>query len=158
MRLTLATSLLFTDDGVYGTTGHHDARSPVFRPGYYQIEDCQDEFAVEDSCYGVWHEAFPKEWVPYPDSTSTTEVPIFDPDTLFTAVHYLGAPLDTAKTYLLHSYSCNGDTCHDILYREFDHGVVFARYGACADIMQDEGEGENYVPYQWIHVNLDGCR
>ncbi len=157
MRLTLATSLLFTDDGVYGTTGRHEARSPVFRPGYYQIEDYQDEFAVEDSCYGVWHDAFPKEWVPYPDPTDTDTVPILDPDTLFTAVHYLGAPLDTAKTYFLHSYSCDGDTCHDILYREFDHGVVFAHYGACAIVTQDEGEGggEDYVPYQWIHVNLD---
>lgn len=111
---------------------------------------------MEDSCYGVWNDSFPKFWPHYPDSSSPDTIPVFEPDTLFTAVHYLGAPVDTVKTYFLHSYDCNGDTCYDILYREYDHGVVFAHYGTCSVIIRGKGGyGGDYIPYQWVDVNLD---
>jgi len=131
VRLTLANSLLFTDNGFYGTTGRWTTRSPVFDPGMYWIEDYYDEYAVEDSCYGLWSDAVPKDSVNYPDSTSETKVIVFDRDTLFTATHYLGAPIDTVKIYYPHDYDCEGETCYDLLYREFDHGVAFAHYGTC---------------------------
>jgi hypothetical protein len=154
MRLTLGTSLLFTDHGAMGVSGEWLTRSPVFA-GQDSIEDYYDEFAVEDSCYGPWNTHFPK------DSISVNYVDFVE-DTLFSAMHYLGAPLDHAKIYYPHYYTCSDDTCYDLAYREFDHGLVVVHYGLCAAIGGgDYGEGSDPdtlgpdSAYKWVLVDLD---
>jgi hypothetical protein len=155
MRLTLGTSLLFTDHGTFGVVGDWEARSPIFDKDF-TIEDYYDEFAVEDSCYGPWNDAFPKDTLDLEN-----QIVNFDEDTLFTAMHYLGRPLDNVKVYTLHSYQCEAGTCHDIYYREFDHGLVVVHYGSC-QVIGDSGEGSepdslypDSEPYRWVYVNTD---
>jgi hypothetical protein len=145
MRLTLGVSLLFTDNGFYGTTGQANSRSPVFDTTYV-IEDYQDEYAVDDSCYGAWNSHFPKEIL-------EPGLPVFDEEHLFDSIYHLGAPLDTVKTYTAHHFERNDTTYHDIFYREFDHGLAVAHFGTCA-LMRWPIEGES-IPYQWVSVGID---
>jgi hypothetical protein len=149
MRLTMGTSLVFTDWGLYGTMGNRTSRSPVFNPRY-RIEDYYDEYAVGDSCFGAWSDSFPKDWEVYPPADSI-EVPVFEEDHLFESVHYLGEPLGEAKTYTAHSFVRGDSTFHDIFYREFDHGLVLVHYGSCARTRY----GMNVVPYEWVWVGFD---
>lgn len=129
MRLTLAISLIASNSGSMGVRGHDitsSTRTPLYASLYnleegeeVTIEDFYDEHAVDYWGRGCRNSAFPIE----------------DEDAVRDARHYLGQPLVTdpfpdqlpnelpfPKWYRGH---------WDIVYREYDHGLVIAHLGIC---------------------------
>jgi hypothetical protein len=118
MRLTLAISMIVTTEaGYYGTRGaRNDTRSGDVLDDGKIIEDYYDEYAVDEDGHGFQHSQFDRSDLSY----------------LLGAKYYLGEPLADALAYPLNE---------EVIYREFDHGVVIAHYGdASSDIYVDIAE------------------
>ena len=162
MRLTMALSLITTNYGNYGTVGgpighHYNTRTPLFNDLYdsydVEIEDYYDEYAVDSEGHGCRNVAFPIDNELY----------------VYQSRYYLGEPIEEAypdidpqdpdlpypRWYRDHE---------DIIYREFDHGLVIAHLAleSCPggrdvyDVVFD-GMVIQEDPREWTMLCPGGC-
>jgi hypothetical protein len=118
MRLTMALSLMI-DSGFYGTTGSHNSRTPLWDD--VAIEDYYDEYAVDFNFQGFRSPDFQEVY--WDTTTGSRDSLALSDSLLLEARYYLGEPLDTMMRYRENGVDL------DVLYREFDHGLVIADLG-----------------------------
>jgi hypothetical protein len=131
MRLTLAVSLIATDVGVYGTAGPgYATRNCDLFGDNTLIEDYYDEYAVD-----YWGRGFHNTYFQW-DYWDENSDDYWSDDLLLGAKYYLGTPLVDSISTVDH---------FDLIYREFDHGVVIAHLGICSQMTEADLHVNNLV-------------
>lgn len=123
IRMTMALSLILSNEGSFGAIGGgYLTRHPLFGDGP-EVEDYYDEYAVDELGRGFHNPAFAAAYEA-------------DESYLHEHRHYLGDPVveDPYPDEYAGDPSPRWVRDHpDMLYREFDHGLVIAHLGICGE-------------------------